>query len=65
MYVCLCNGYREAELREVAGEGFSVAEEVYTALGNGPCCGQCLDVAQCIIDDACRARAAGSEGPSA
>ena len=53
MYVCLCNGYREAELRELAHEGIDCAREAYTTLGNGPCCGRCLDFAQQIIDQSC------------
>lgn len=52
MYICLCNGYREAELRRVAREGIASAAEAYNALGNGPCCGRCLDCAQQIIDQA-------------
>lgn len=52
MYVCLCNGYREAELQELANEGVACAVEAYAALGNGPCCGRCLDCAQQIIDRA-------------
>lgn len=51
MYVCLCNGYREAEIREVALEGVASAADAYTALGNGPCCGRCLDCAQRILDE--------------
>ena len=51
MYVCLCNGYREAEIREVALEGVASAAEAYTALGNGPCCGRWLDCAQRILDE--------------
>ena len=40
MYVCLCNGYRDAEIREVVEEtGVRCPQEVYLALGNGPCCG--------------------------
>lgn len=50
MYVCLCNGYRDEEIREVAREGLQCAREVYYALGNGPCCGACLDCAQDIVD---------------
>ncbi len=54
MYVCLCNGYRDSELRELAGEGFACAVEAYNALGSGPSCGRCLDCAQEIIDHARR-----------
>lgn len=50
MYVCLCNGYRETELRELAGQGYACAVEAYRALGNGPCCGRCLEFAQKILD---------------
>lgn len=52
MYVCLCNGYREAELRELARSGIGCAEEAYRTLGNGPNCGRCLDCAQQIMDQA-------------
>ncbi|MGD1877404.1 MAG: bacterioferritin-associated ferredoxin [Kiloniellaceae bacterium] len=51
MYVCLCNGYRDAEIREIAESGVRCAREVYLTLGNGPCCGTCLDCAQGIVDD--------------
>lgn len=51
MYVCLCNGYRESELRDMARKGYAVAEEAYEAMGDGPCCGQCVDFAQEIMDE--------------
>ena len=51
MYVCLCNGYRASELRQLAQEGVACAIEAYCSLGNGPCCGRCLDSAQQIIDE--------------
>jgi len=69
MYVCLCNGYRDTEIREVAEDGVRCAREVYLTLGNGPCCGTCLDCAQDIVDSvhgvasAPRTEAA-AEGPS-
>ena len=61
MYVCICNGYREAEIREVAGEGITRAQDAYMALGNGPCCGRCLDVAQAVIDSS-QASAVAAQG---
>lgn len=50
MYVCICNGYRESELRSVAREGASTAEDAYLCLGEGPCCGRCLPFAQEVVD---------------
>ena len=52
MYVCLCNGYRDTDLRELASRGYACAVEAYKALGKGPCCGRCLECAQGIIDSA-------------
>ncbi len=51
MYVCLCNGYRDTDLRQMAREGFTSAQKAYAAMGAGPNCGQCLDRAQKIIDE--------------
>ncbi|HIP78412.1 MAG TPA: (2Fe-2S)-binding protein [Kiloniellaceae bacterium] len=51
MYVCMCNGYREAEIREIAESGVRCAHEAYAALGNGPCCGTCIPCAQEIVDE--------------
>lgn len=50
MYVCICNGYRDAELQEVAKRGVRCAREAYNSLGAGPQCGQCIEVAQDLID---------------
>lgn len=50
MYVCICNGYRESELRTVAREGAATAEDAYLSLGEGPCCGRCLPYAQEVVD---------------
>ena len=50
MYVCICNGYRDAEIREVARAGVTCARRAYQALGGGPQCGQCLSLAQDMID---------------
>ena len=51
MYVCICNGYRDAELRALASGGVACALEAYRALGGEPCCGRCLPTAQQIIND--------------
>ncbi len=50
MYICLCNGYREAEIASAAQCGASTPEEAFHRLGNGPCCRRCLPTAQAIID---------------
>lgn len=50
MYVCLCNGYRDQEIREAAESGLRCVVEVDLTLGNGPYCSGCLDFAQDIVD---------------
>ena len=51
MFVCLCNAYRDAEIREAARFGARRAKDVYAALGRGPRCGRCLAFAQGLIDE--------------
>lgn len=60
MYVCLCHGYRDSQLRDLARQGVSTALEAYKILGDGPSCGRCLECAQDIIDKAKRSHAMGA-----
>lgn len=50
MYVCVCNAYRDTEIRAVARAGVRCARKAYQELGNGPQCGRCLSFAQGLID---------------
>jgi bacterioferritin-associated ferredoxin len=50
MYVCICNGYRDTEIRRVARSGVRCARTAYVLLGHGPRCGRCLALAQDMID---------------
>ena len=50
MYVCICNGYRDAEICKVAESGVRCARGAYLRLGCGPRCGRCLCDAQALID---------------
>jgi bacterioferritin-associated ferredoxin len=49
MYVCICNGIRETQLRSAARTVGGGAEQVYAALGRRPQCRQCLDQAEEIL----------------
>ena len=50
MYICICNAYRDVEIREAARAGLRSAHKAYAALGAPPRCGRCLPVAQELID---------------
>lgn len=72
MYVCLCNGHRDRELKELAARGVSCVREAYRRLGGDPVCGRCLDFAQDVIDTArpmrpegCSAATPGTSGVAA
>ena len=52
MFICLCNGIRDSELRELAGDGVRTAGEAYRRLGVEMNCADCADCIQGFIDDA-------------
>jgi len=61
VFVCICNGIREVDLRHAAARCGGEADAVYRQLGKPPQCRQCLDDADEILLDArgnARARAA-------
>lgn len=49
MYICVCNGIRECELRGAARRFSGDVEETYAALGKQPNCGQCINQADAIL----------------
>jgi len=61
MYICICNGYREREVRDAALRGARTVEDAYQALGNGPCCGCCVAEAQEFIEQTLAGCAAAAE----
>ncbi|WP_374762963.1 (2Fe-2S)-binding protein [Yunchengibacter salinarum] len=51
MYVCLCNGYTDRDIRESARQtGAQDADTAYMALGGGFCCGSCRDCAEDLVE---------------
>jgi len=60
MFVCVCNRYRDTEIRAAAQSGMTCPREIYSSLGNPPRCGRCLDFAAEVIADA----RAGSAAPA-
>jgi bacterioferritin-associated ferredoxin len=49
MYVCICNGHRDTDIREAAKTGLRCAIKIYKHLGKPPRCGRCLDFASQVI----------------
>ena len=63
MYVCVCNAYRDAQIRAVAQNGVRCARKAYQELGNGPQCGRCLSFAQGLIDGVHEDQPRGGQPP--
>jgi bacterioferritin-associated ferredoxin len=51
MYICICNGIRESDLRRLARRSAGDPESLYALLGKRPQCRQCLDEAECIVQE--------------
>ncbi len=54
MYVCICNGVTEQEIREVSAAGCRSIAELTMRTGCGASCGCCLETATALLE-ACRA----------
>ena len=51
MYVCICNGITDREVREVAAAGCRSVAELTMRTGAGAGCGSCLELAAQILDE--------------
>lgn len=49
MYICICNGHRDSEIRAAAATGLRSARDVYRRLGKPVRCGRCLSLASKLI----------------
>jgi bacterioferritin-associated ferredoxin len=52
VYVCICNGVTDHQIREVAAGGCRTLPELTMRTGCGATCGSCLSQAQQILDEA-------------
>ena len=58
MYVCICNGHRDSEIRAAAAQGLRCVREIYRSLGKPPRCGRCLSFATELVDEVHRTASA-------
>ena len=52
MYVCICNGITENQIRNAVSDGERSLRELRADLGVASCCGKCADCAQQVIHEA-------------
>ncbi|MEP6906438.1 MAG: (2Fe-2S)-binding protein [Pseudoxanthomonas sp.] len=50
MYVCICNGVTDHQIREAAASGVRSVAELTMRTGCGATCGTCLDTASAILE---------------
>ena len=55
MYVCLCLGVTDHDLRDTIADGATSAEEVMYCTGAGTRCGTCRATVAAIVEDALEA----------
>lgn len=49
MYVCVCNGVTDRDIRDAAQAGCSSVTELTMQTGAGAGCGSCLDMAEALL----------------
>jgi bacterioferritin-associated ferredoxin len=49
MYVCLCNGFTDGQVRQVSTAACGSAAEVYRQLGVRPRCGKCVPMVREMV----------------
>lgn len=64
MYVCICNGHRDHEIRAAAESGLRCPRTIYAQLGKPARCGRCLDLAAELIEEVHRSRPQLASGAS-
>jgi bacterioferritin-associated ferredoxin len=54
MYVCICNGITERDIRQAAAAGANTLHDLRRELGVGAGCGQCASCAhECLREATC------------
>lgn len=48
MYVCLCHGFTDTQVKRAVAEGRRSVSDIYAALGGKPRCGRCVDEVRAI-----------------
>jgi len=61
MYICLCNGITDREIRDAASLGASSLADLQAALGVATQCGRCSDCARDVLAE-CRGRSCEHAG---
>jgi bacterioferritin-associated ferredoxin len=62
MFVCVCRGVSDREIRQCADLGVTTLEDLRESMGVASCCGRCASMAEQILAE--RASTAGGSQPT-
>jgi bacterioferritin-associated ferredoxin len=65
MYVCVCHGITDRQIRRAVEQGARTLGEVQMNLPVGACCGRCQDCAREVIRDCQRSESCRSNAVAA
>ncbi len=65
MYVCLCNGHRDTDIRRATESGLRCVNAIYQSLGGAPRCGRCLPLARSLVAEVCGSAGCGNGSETA
>ncbi|WP_460831316.1 (2Fe-2S)-binding protein [Lysobacter humi (ex Lee et al. 2017)] len=51
MYVCICNGVTDRQIRQAAEAGCRTMSELTMRTGAGATCGSCVEMATALLDE--------------
>ena len=51
MYVCLCNGVTDRQIRDAAAAGCRTMSELTMRTGCGATCGSCIEMATALLEE--------------
>ena len=49
MYICLCHGFTDKQVKRAVAEGRRSMSEIYACLGGKPRCGKCVGEVRAIV----------------
>ncbi|TBR09855.1 MAG: bacterioferritin [Lysobacter sp.] len=52
MYICVCNGVTDSQIRQAAEAGCRTMSELTMRTGAGANCGSCVEAATALLDEA-------------
>lgn len=51
MYICLCHGFTDGDVRSAIASGCKSVASVYRHLADRPQCGKCVPEVRCMINE--------------